>query len=151
MVPGTDGCIFRLPAGLGAKVSDVSYRFLGTRTLLSVWIAALLSSGCTSLQTTPLAPEVLRSEIRSGSLVTSGQDVWLVTDEGREHAFKVSTVDDEYVRGELLGGEAVEVAVDDVVAMRTVEKQPVQSFFAGLGLVYLALSVILMADGVDDA
>ena len=152
MDPGAVGCIFRLSVGLGAsEVHDVSYTFTGLRTMLPLWIAALLCSGCTALQTNPLAPEDLRSEIRSGSLITPGEDVWLVTGDGREHAFKVTEVDAEYVRGRLLGGEAVEVRVDDVVALRTVEDQPVQTLFAGVGILYLALSVILMAEIVDDA
>lgn len=120
------------------------------RLVVVACVVAVLSSGCTSLQTTPLEPAQLRSAIREGSLIEPGQDVWLTTKDGKAHAFKVTSVDDDQVRGVLLGGEPVEVAVDDIMTLRTVEVEPVPSTLAGLGIYYLAGAAIVMAMVVDD-
>lgn len=120
------------------------------RLVVVACVVAVLSGGCTSLQTSSLEPAQLRSAIRDDSLIEPGEDVWLTTQDGKVHAFKVTSVDAEHVRGALLGGEPVEVPVDDIVSLRTVELQPVQSAVAGLGIYYLAGAAIVMAMAVDD-
>ncbi|MDE0422135.1 MAG: hypothetical protein OXK76_14790 [Gammaproteobacteria bacterium] len=113
-------------------------------------MAAVLSTGCTSLQTSPLSPDALRSGIRAGKLIEPGEDVWITTVDGREHAFKVTALDANSVRGELLGGEPVNVAVADVVGLRTVELEVVPSFLAAAGIYYLAATTLALALLVDD-
>ncbi|MYD99074.1 MAG: hypothetical protein F4X98_17015 [Gammaproteobacteria bacterium] len=120
------------------------------RRLVVVACVVAVLSGCTSLQTSPLEPAQLRSAIRDGSLIEPGEDVWLTTQDGKVHAFKVTSVDVDLVRGALLGGEPVEVPIDDIVSLRTVELQPAQSALAGLGIYYLAGTAIVMAMVVDD-
>ena len=120
------------------------------RTFAWVTVTAVLSSGCTSLQTSPLSPDALRSGIRAGKLIEPGEDVWITTVDGGEHAFKVSTLDDDRIRGELLGGEPVDIAVADVVGLRTVELEVVPSVFAAMGMYYLAAISISLALVADD-
>ena len=115
-----------------------------------VAMAAMLGAGCTTLQTSQLPPDALRSGIRAGKLIEPGEDVWVTTADGKEHAFKVSGLDADRIVGEMLGGEAVEVAVDDVVGLRTVEVEVMPSIFAGLGIYYMAGTAIMLAMIVDD-
>ena len=104
-----------------------------------------------SLQATRLEPAELRSAIRDGSLIEPGKDVWLTTQEGKVHAFKVASVDADQIRGELLGGEPVEVSIDDIVALRTVEPQPARTILAGVGIYYLAALAVGFVIVVDDS
>ena len=113
-------------------------------------MAAMLGAGCTTLQSSQLPPDALRSGIRAGKLIEPGEDVWVTTADGKEHAFKVSALEADTILGEMLGGEAVEVAVDDVVSLRTVELAVMPSVFAGLGIYYLAGTAIALAMVVDD-
>ena len=127
-----------------------SWRRVPLRTFAWVAMAAMLGSGCTTLKTSPLPPDALRSGIRAGKVIELGEDVWITTVDGREHAFKVSALDADRIRGELLDGEPVDIAVDDVVGLRTVEPEAVPSFFAGLGIYYMTAITISLAMIVDD-
>ena len=115
-----------------------------------VCFAALLNAGCMSLQPSRLPADELRSAIRNGSLVEPGDEVWLSTRDGKEHAFTVSNVEPDAVRGHLLGGEPVSVAIDDIVELRTMQAQVVQTTFATLGIYYLAAMVLGMVWLVDE-
>ena len=121
-----------------------------SRAVQFVCIATLLSGGCTALQSSKLSPEALRSSIRSGSLIEPGDEVWLSTRDGNVHAFKVSEVGSETVDGHLMGGEPVSVAVDDVVALSTIEVQVVPTAWASVGASYIGLAVLLYATIASD-
>ena len=80
------------------------------------------------------SPDVLRSAIRNGTVVEPGDTVSVITVDGREHAFKVSALDDETVRGESSGhGPQVAVAIDDVIALRT---RPARTTLAATHVAY---------------
>lgn len=92
-------------------------------------IVAMLLSACTTLQSSQLPPEALQSGIRSGALVEPGDRVNVVTADGKERAFTVTAVDTEVIRGESSGTD-VAVAIDDVIALRKREIEPVRTTFA---------------------
>ena len=108
--------------------------------LVCLALAAVLATGCTSMQPADLPPESLHSLIRAGSLAQPGDRVIVVVADGREHAFTVSSVDADAVRGELAGGGRITVAIDDIVALRTREPDPARTALAAGG-VYVLLAV----------
>ncbi|MDE0421492.1 MAG: hypothetical protein OXK76_11500 [Gammaproteobacteria bacterium] len=97
--------------------------------------------GCTTLQSTRLPPEEIRYGIRSGSLVQTGDEISVVTNDGKERVLKVREVEADAIRGALKGGEETEVAIDDVVALSTHQLEPVRTVFyafgASMGTLYL--------------
>ena len=105
------------------------WRLLGGLLL----VATLIASGCTTLQSTQLPPDELRNGIRDGSLVETGDEISVVTTDGREHVFDVRGVDQDAIRGELADGEEAVVAIDDVVALRTHQTERIRTTYAVLG------------------
>ena len=97
--------------------------------------------GCTTLQSTRLPPEEIRYGIRNGSLVQPGDQISVVTNDGKERVLKVREVEADAIRGALMGGEETEVAIDDVVALSTPQLEPVRTVFyafgASMGTLYL--------------
>ncbi|MYA18521.1 MAG: hypothetical protein F4Z28_18030 [Gammaproteobacteria bacterium] len=97
--------------------------------------------GCTTLQSTRLPPEEIRYGIRNGSLVQPGDQISVVTNDGKERVLKVREVEADAIRGALKGGEETEVAIDDVVALSTPQLEPVRTVFyafgASMGTLYL--------------
>lgn len=106
-------------------------------------VLAVLLAACTTVQSSQLPPDALRSGIRSGTLVEPGDRVSVVTAGGREYAFTVNAVDTEMIRGESSEGTLVGIAIDDVIALRKREVEPVRTTFAALyGALALALVVL---------
>lgn len=102
--------------------------------LLGLLLAvALIASACTTLQSTQLPPDELRDGIRNGSLVETGDEISVVTADGREHLFDVRGLDQDAIRGELADGEEAVVAIDDVVALRTHQTERIRTTYAVLG------------------
>lgn len=125
-------------------------RLIHLRRFAEFAMVATMCAGCTSLQTSPLPPDALRAGIRAGELIEPGEDVWITTVDGSEHAFEVTALEPDRIRGRLLGGESVEVSVDDVAALRTVGLEAMPTFFAGVGIYYLAAITISIAIVADD-
>ena len=86
------------------------------RTVVAGLIACTLMSGCVTTRTMDMTPEQLREDIRSGELVKSGDHVSVVTATIGERVFRVTEVDQDVIRG-----EGIEVAIDDVVSLQTRE------------------------------
>ena len=105
-------------------------------------VVPLLLSACTTMQSSQLPPEALHSGIRSGALVEPGDTVNVVTVDGADHVLTVSAVDAETIRGESADGDRVAVAIDDVIALRRREVEPVRTTFAAS---YAALAIALFA------
>ena len=97
--------------------------------------------GCTTLQSTRLPPEEIRYGIRNGSLVQPGDQISVVTNDGKERVLKVREVEADAIRGAFKWGEETEVAIDDVVALSTPQLEPVRTVFydfgASMGTLYL--------------
>lgn len=130
----------RRPFGSGS-----SYR----QVLVCLLATSLLNGACTTVKSSQLPPEALRSGIRSGSLVAAGDSINVVTTDGVEHAFEVSTVSREHIHGESPDGKAVVVRIDDVVALRTREIEPVRTTFASVGAAYALAAFVLIIEIFD--
>lgn len=103
--------------------------------------AAVLGSGCTTLQSRQIPPEALQAQIRNGTAVQAGDEVNIVTKDGNEHIFKVSAVGTDAIVGTLDGGAGVTVPIDDVLALRTREVSLGRTVLAGAGVYLLVASV----------
>lgn len=78
----------------------------------------VLACGCTSLQWAGMAPDAIREGIHDGDLVRLGDRVGIVDRHGTEHVVRVVMVNQDSIIGQRRG-EAVEIAIDDIVALRT--------------------------------
>ena len=109
-----------------------------TVAAMAVVFAVIVSiSGCTTLQPTPLPPEELRAGIRDGSLVEAGDEIVVFVADGTEYALRVWSVDENDIRGASPTGSHLTVAVDDVIAVRTRQIEPVRTMYAVSGGLYL--------------
>ena len=131
-----------MPRPIRSGWSGRSYRHV----LVYLLATTLLSGACTTVKSSQLPPEALRSGIRSGSLVAVGDSINVVTVDGMEHVFEVSAVDREHIRGESPDGQAVVVKVDEVVALRTREIEPVRTTFASLMAICVIGVLVLLVD-----
>ena len=72
-----------------------------------------------------------------------GDQISVVTDDGTETVLKVHEVDADAIRGASKGSEETAVVIDDVVALRTQQLEPVRTVFyafgASVGAVFLLL------------
>jgi len=88
--------------------------FWGRASLPTVVIVCLLISACTSMRTVDLPENTLQTRIRAGDLIVAGEQVRLVTSDGREYEFLISSVDQESIHG-----SNDHVQIDDVVTIKT--------------------------------
>ena len=72
-----------------------------------------------------------------------GDQISVVTDDGTETVLKVREVDADAIRGASKASEETAVVIDDVVALRTHQLEPVRTVFyafgASVGAVFLLL------------
>lgn len=89
------------------------------RVLRALAIGCLaLGCGCTSLQWAGMSPDAIRDGIHDGDLVHVGQRVGVVDTDGVEHVVRVAAINADTIMGRR-GGETVEIAIDEIVALRT--------------------------------
>ena len=111
--------------------------------LAACLVALATLSACTTLQPSQVPPDAIREGIRDGYLLEAGDTVGFVTKDGTEHVIRVLEVDSDHIRGTTGGGapgwlagesaETVEIPIDDVLALRTEQLEPVRSSFAAMG------------------
>ena len=119
---------------------------VGVRGVGIVLIAAMVMSGCVTVQRADGSPETLREAIRAGELVKPGDRVTLITPSMGERTMRVTEVDDDFIRG-----DNTEVPIDEIVALekRHVDARKTLAVVAGgyLGLYLLAGLAFLVAVG----
>ena len=116
-------------------------------------VVAMLGGGCTTLESSGLPPEELRSSIRNGSLVETGDQVSVVTRDGREHTFTVSRIEGDAIVGGTEGGAEVTIPVEDVVTLRKRRVDAVRTTVAAVGgylVVAAAVAVYAISAMFDD-
>ena len=118
---------------------------------LVLWLVAgaMLAGGCTTVKSKQLPPEALQAQIRNGSLVQAGDEVVIVTKDGKEHTFKVSAVGTDAIVGTVEGDASVTIPIDDVLALRKEEISVGRTALAGVG-VYLLVGGVLFAFAMQD-
>ena len=89
----------------------------GLRPLVVVCL--LLGGGCSSLQWAGLPPSEIQKGIHDGNLLEIGEQVGVVDRDGKEHVVRVEAVNEKTIVGKPNQGEKVELAIDDIVALRT--------------------------------
>lgn len=77
-------------------------------------LVVLVCCGCTSLKPVEMSPETLQQQISSGELVKPGDNVRVVTTDGKRHDFDIIAIGDG-----LIVGESVSLAISDIVAVET--------------------------------
>jgi len=79
------------------------------RSIVSLAIIICVLSGCTTLRTVELPQSTVQQRIVSEDLIIPGDKVRIVTIDGKQHDFKVATVDGEYIKG-----NEIEIPVKDI-------------------------------------
>ena len=123
-----------------------------SRAATAVLVAlAVVITGCTTMKSVEMSSDELRAAIRAGDVGQPGQQVVVVTADGKRHAFAFQGVDtaQDVVRGEGAAGDAVAVPIGDIAALRMKAKDGVgtTAVVLGLGAVFL----LYAASGVDFA
>jgi hypothetical protein len=90
--------------------------------------------GCTTLQPVPGSPAALQQRIASGELLKRGDDVYLLTKDGRTHIFSVRSVS-----ASTIDGQHESIPIDQVVR---VDKRKLN---AGMTARAVGLSVVVVA------
>ena len=136
-----------------ARDGDPVSGFQGHRWRRSVaWLvaAAMMGGGCTTMKSKQLPPEALQAQIRNGSIVRPGDEVIIVTKDGKERTLKVSAVGPDGIVGTPDGDASVTIPIEDVLALRTLEVSVGRTALAGVG-VYLLVGGVLFALAMQDA
>jgi hypothetical protein len=79
------------------------------KTIAFFTIIVFILSGCTTLRPIELSRSQVQEGISHGDLVHAGDNVKIITNDGKQHQFKVISVSDGYVKG-----EAVEIPIKDI-------------------------------------
>ena len=99
-----------------------------------------------------MAPDAIREQVRTGELVQVGDKVGVVGKDGAEDVIKIVAVDEDsivgrHVWGQERWGEDVEIAIDEIVALRTArldEARTTAATMAGVGVGTYALAIGLL-------
>lgn len=83
-------------------------------TKIIFMLAIVFISGCTSLNPVELQPNELQKQIVAGQILKVGDDVKLVTNEGKRIEFTVTKISENKVKG-----KNVEVDISSIVALET--------------------------------
>ena len=111
----------------------------------------MVVAGCTTMSPVEMSSDALRAAIRAGEVGQPGQQVIAVTADGERHAFAFQRIDaaEDVIRWQAPTGEAVSVAIKDIVALRVRATAGGQTRATGRWhLVYVALA--LAADAAED-
>jgi hypothetical protein len=87
----------------------------GFQKIISILLITNLI-GCTSLQPIEAQPDELQDRIRYEQIVAVGDRVRMVTEDGKQHQFKVTSIDANHI-----SGDDVTIPVDTVIALETRE------------------------------
>jgi len=130
------------------------------RTTWLLMLLTLLLSGCSSLQPTDSDVDRLQEQIRSGEAIAAGDRACITLRNGAERCLIISAVDDDYVHGYADsrehddlpqsmpddGAPVVEVAIEDIVHIDTVEAASGAAsgdFRNVLSLIFLGVGMII--------
>jgi len=87
-------------------------RGIGVRGVGVAVVAAILMSGCVTVQKAGGSPEALRQAIRAGEVIQPGDRVTVVTTTMGERTFTVTAVEEDSIRD-----GATRIPIDEVVAL----------------------------------
>ena len=87
----------------------------GFQKFISILVTVNLI-GCTSLQPIEAPPDELQDRIRQEQIVEVGDRVRIFTEDGKEHQFRVTSIDANHI-----SGESVTIPVDSIIALETRE------------------------------
>jgi hypothetical protein len=109
--------------------------------LISMLIAILMVTGCTTLKPVELSPDQLQDRLPAGEIIQVGDSVEITTADGNQHKFKVTSITNGHV-----AGKDVEVPIADIVAVGKRETSMVKT----LALVGGSVLAILLADAASN-
>ena len=94
----------------------------GTVAMLSL---AMLVGGCTTQKAIDMSPDALRTALRNSAVAPVGEQIVIVTVDGKEHAVEFVEVDvaADTVRGKADDGEVL-VPIGDIVVIRSRRNAP---------------------------
>lgn len=81
-----------------------------------VILLALVLAACTSLKPLEIPPEQLQSMIARGEVIAVGDNVKIITNDGKQHHFKVTEIS-----GSFVSGKNDSISIPDIVALETRE------------------------------
>lgn len=127
------------------------HRHFLCREMLTVLAFAAFVGGCTTLKAVDMPPDELRNALRNGEVAQPGETVVLVTVAG-ERAVEFVEVDAvaDVVRGRADNGSAVAVAVEDIVALRSVDADSGRSTLLGIAIALAIVLGVVVADAAED-
>ena len=84
---------------------------------ISGMIVLLICFGCSSLKPVKAPPEQLHERISAGEIVRPGDDVRIITTDGKYHEFHVTAVTADTISGKKTWGKKTAVQIADVVTV----------------------------------
>jgi hypothetical protein len=84
---------------------------MNVRTLAVAMLLVL--TGCTSMNPVKTQDVDLAAQIRSGHVVARGDNVEIVTTDGRQHRFRVTAIDEGSV-----GGSGIAIPIDTIAQLK---------------------------------
>ncbi len=110
------------------------------KTKMLVFTIIVFFSACTSLQPVNMSPVQIQDNIASKGLVKEGAQVKVVTANGKEYEFEVTSISDTHI-----SGNEVSIPIKDVVALEISEIDGLETTFLTGGIIALAVGFLLAA------
>ena len=86
------------------------------RTIITVILATVLASGCSSMKPIEMSPDEVQQKISAGEVLGVGDTVKIATRSDEVYEFKVTAIsDDEIV------GDDIAIPIEEVIAIETKE------------------------------
>jgi hypothetical protein len=114
--------------------------------------------GCASIQPIEAQPDELQNRIRHENLVKVGDNVRIFTEDGKEHGFRVTSVDENEIIGVRLKSnteneiveEIVRIPVESIIALETKEVSIGKTVLLGYGIlgVWVAIGMLIAASSI---
>ena len=114
--------------------------------------------GCSSIQLIEAQPDELQNRIRHENLVKVGDNVRIITEDEKEHQFRVTSVDESEIigvqvisnTGDEIVEEIVKIPVESIIALETKEISIGKTVLLGYGIlgVWVAIGMLIAASSI---
>ncbi|MBN1627388.1 MAG: hypothetical protein JW944_12775 [Deltaproteobacteria bacterium] len=88
---------------------NISSRYFDSIFIILLTIVPFIMIGCTTLKTVEMPQNSVQERISAGDLIDPGDRIKIITNDGKEYEFKVTSVEAGYVKG-----KDVEISIRDI-------------------------------------
>jgi hypothetical protein len=92
------------------NIASLNKRILNMKIIACITVLAFILAGCTTLKPVRLPQQTLQENISSGGLIQAGDRIQITTIDGKQYEFKVVSIGDGHVKGEVVDLQIKDIA-----------------------------------------